>query len=675
MKGKSLLVAAAILMSAASTAVAAEDWQYERVSPNPQDVVTSAADFETVNVIYPSDWAVSVKDGAVATLVNDETQEVVNSTSMEIWDFALQLEGKYYVQMTFEAPTSNGNYTLTVPAGALLHEGQGNPQAIVLKYTLNDPTLSTEVVPDLQLLSASPEAGTAMASVGLPGEGRTYTFNTNINKYVAYATADWYDVTDPENAEWMCYTDRNHELGSDAPIEIIKVGDVPAMYKNHKYEMRVTCYNSYQQPRKELGSFTVSYTGTAEEYVYSTVKAISVDPNPDTFVIESVEEGHVTVSFDAPVEIDRTLSCVSLGQMGSAPYENIESNATKTEWTFTIPASQLESNTVSCFVVAKDADGRTVRGNEDMQKYESGDNDEAGFMFSYGVQIGGAELIVTPASGTVTSLKTFTVKAPTDKYNDMLPSWLEYPYLMKGRDIVYKFNFEDDSDYMTSEDYGTIKLTLPEEQVEPGTYILIIPYGTLICTTQDAQGTGDSNAAMSIVYTIEGEAPEAVYDIEPAAIDPAAGQVKELSKFKISFDEDLALVNYDAYILDADGKELQKAEIAYDEDFSNMRDFHITLATPVTEAGTYTLYIPQGTFGTEEYAQSSEESRTGHGSKEIRTEYTIKDSGVAGIAADNERGDVYNAAGVLVLRDATAADVAKLARGLYIFNGKKVMVK
>lgn len=674
MNAKSLLFAAAFMVCAASSAVA-KDWKYDVVSPNPKEVVTSVSDFNTVNVVYPADWEVTVKEGSVATLVNDETHESINSTSMAMWDLGFQMEGRYYVQLNFPDLTANGNYTLTIPAGSLLHAGAENPAAIELKYTVNDPTLDTEEVPALELISASPEAGTAMASVGLPGDGRMYTFNTNINKYVGFATADWYDVTDPENPQWLCYADRNHELGSDAPIEILKVGDIPAMYKDHQYEIRVTCYNAYQQPRKERGSFTVKYTGTAEEYVYSGIKAVSVDPNPDTFVIESVEEGHFTVSFDAPVEIDMEQSVVSLGQMGSVPYESVVANDTKTEWTFTFPASQLESSSVSGFVVAKDAEGRTVRGNEDMAAFQSGYDAEAGFMFSYTVRIGGVELIVTPATGTVESLKTFTLKAPENKYDDMIPSWLEFPYLVKGRDIVYKFNFEDDSDFYTTEDYGTINLTLPEEQVEPGTYMLVIPYGTLICTTQSAQGTGDSNASMNIIYTIEGQSGEAEYVIEPKSIEPAAGDVKELSKFTVTFDEDMAIVTYDAYILDADGNELQKADITYDDDLSNVRDFHIALATPITEEGTYTLYIPQGAFGTEEYAQSNEDSRTGRAAKEIRAQYTVKAGSVAGINAADQRGDVYNAAGVLVLRDATAGQVAKLAKGFYIFNGKKVFVK
>lgn len=51
--------------------------------------------------------------------------------------------------------------------------------------------------------------------------------------------------------------------------------------------------------------------------------------------------------------------------------------------------------------------------------------------------------------------------------------------------------------------------------------------------------------------------------------------------------------------------------------------------------------------------------------------------GIDGVEADmaNARGDVYNVAGVCVLRDATIDQVNRLDKGIYIFNGKKVMVR
>lgn len=50
-------------------------------------------------------------------------------------------------------------------------------------------------------------------------------------------------------------------------------------------------------------------------------------------------------------------------------------------------------------------------------------------------------------------------------------------------------------------------------------------------------------------------------------------------------------------------------------------------------------------------------------------------SGIDGIMGDSVVGDVTTPAGVVVLRNATRSDVNKLDKGIYIFNGKKVVVK
>ena len=50
-------------------------------------------------------------------------------------------------------------------------------------------------------------------------------------------------------------------------------------------------------------------------------------------------------------------------------------------------------------------------------------------------------------------------------------------------------------------------------------------------------------------------------------------------------------------------------------------------------------------------------------------------SGVTAVETAGTTGDVYNAAGIIVLRDATAGQVRGLAPGLYIYKGKKIIVK
>ena len=51
---------------------------------------------------------------------------------------------------------------------------------------------------------------------------------------------------------------------------------------------------------------------------------------------------------------------------------------------------------------------------------------------------------------------------------------------------------------------------------------------------------------------------------------------------------------------------------------------------------------------------------------------TVKISGIADIFAGGKTFDVYTVEGIVLLRDASAADIRKLARGIYIIDGKKV---
>lgn len=50
-------------------------------------------------------------------------------------------------------------------------------------------------------------------------------------------------------------------------------------------------------------------------------------------------------------------------------------------------------------------------------------------------------------------------------------------------------------------------------------------------------------------------------------------------------------------------------------------------------------------------------------------------SGLTATEANDGHADVYNAAGILVLRDASASQIRDLAPGLYIVKGKKMIVR
>lgn len=524
--------------------------------------------------------------------------------------------------------------------------------------------------PALQLISADPAAGTALE---FPGAvlGRDYTFNTNINSQVGYMEADWYDVTgNPEEPEWIGGTYAYHTKGDNSPLVITSYNAYDSMLVGHEYEMRVYLYDQEVRPRTDLGEFTVMYKGASVSYEYSDIKAIAVSPNPETYVIEDVSEGHFTVSFSGAVEINKTASNISHGVMGVVPYASITPNADKTEWTFVIPEAELEDRVINCFIQAKDAEGRTVIGNEDMEEYMNGEGEGAGFMFTYTSQLAGYAIVVTPSGGKVDELKTFTVTAE-GTFNVMNPSWTAYPYLMKDKEFIYQFNLETDA----TKGGSKMTLTIPDDKVPTasGRYQLIFPYACFMFQiTADEQG-GYANKYTVISYTL-GEAPKpsVTYDLAPASITPAAGNVNQIEKIDINFAQDVNLMLYDAYILNEADETVAKADIEFDDDINNLTDYHIVFNPAITEKGTYTLYIPEATFGDDAYADTG----AGHANAAIRETYVISStSGVGGLESESYTGNVYDVTGVCVMENAKASQLNTLSKGLYIFNGKKIVIR
>ena len=76
--------------------------------------------------------------------------------------------------------------------------------------------------------------------------------------------------------------------------------------------------------------------------------------------------------------------------------------------------------------------------------------------------------------------------------------------------------------------------------------------------------------------------------------------------------------------------------------------------------GFYVLTLEDGTMGK---------------SPEVHYSFTLTTAvGIVAILGEDFTGDVYGIDGVCVIRDANAADLRKLAPGLYLIGGRKFMV-
>lgn len=670
------------MAAAATFGAQAVDWNgYVYMNPAPGETITDAGMMDMVTINYGKS-VISVDDTKVATLTNNDTQEVISSTSVELWQFALTMSQEYTLLMNFPAITSNGTYTLTVPAGTMTADSESNPE-LTFTYVIKDSSLDQEELPELQLISVDPAAGSVLAAPGTE-DGRTYTIDTNLNNKIGYFDVSWYDVTnyDPtdEDSEpiYIASTTAEHEddelVPYDTPLTFNKIsvgGD--SFYENHKYQMVVTCFNSIAYPRRTIGEIRVDYLGSTKEYEYATQQLISISPNPQEYVIEDVSDAHFTLIFDGPVKIDTDRGGIPTGPATYDHFASVTPNESGTQWEIVLPESALNRDTeINCFVFATDDEGRAVLPCEDLKDYQNGQEDYACFFISYKNGLSAKPIVVNPVSGVVEKLDVFEISCPADavaidyRYDNV------YPKIVKDKEVVYQFTSQDlDIDWDVVD---KIWFKLPEAITEPGHYALVVPFGTLSVS----YGSLDwpevyPNKETTIGYTIEGDAPvsDVSYDLT-ATVTPAAGDVTSLQHFMISFEDDMELVEYDAYLYDGEGTQLAKADVAFDDDWDNLKDYHVYLDNEITAPGTYVLVIPQGTWGDLTFADSM--GQKGHGSAEIRVEYTIKDSAVEAILLEG-KANVYNVAGVCVLRNASAAQLSTLPRGIYIISGHKVVIK
>lgn len=668
---KKTLLSLLTVMAASSTAMAG--WtDYKRVNPDPAQTVTRLSALSEVLIKWNTGFSFEVSPEAKATITDQTTGQTISSTSIALNQLSLQYENLYAINITFDELTQNGTYTLTVAPGSLVSETDGPNPPLEFTYTVNDPSASTVELPELELVSITPPAGSSFLSIGSP-EGRDYIIDTNLNDKIGYATAKWYDVTDgAEEYIGQAYAHHTDEASGailDGPIVITKKNseDIYQMYEGHTYEMRIQCFDQYQKPNKELGQLTVQYGGLTKDYVYAEQQFIGITPDPDTFVITSKEDAHFTVSFDGSVEIDRYDSVISLAQAGSARYESITPNADKTQWTFVIPESVLkEYGEIACSVAATDSEGRRVAASYDMDWWARYEGDEYICQFPYRNELILVPLNIDPAEGTVAELKSFTVT--TDLGLEM-QTYTGAVKLLKGEETIYTFNMDNDVSHVEG-DKSKLVLEMPDAVTAPGEYTLFIPKRAFIVNDWK-QSDFKFTRETKVNYIIEDKpVPPAVYDLV-AKVSPDAGEQNALKDFTITFDEEVSLVLNKAVILDADGKEAASAEIRGNDAKPGV--YSVSLADSIIKDGVYTLSVPQGSFGDELFVSS--EGLNGRGSSEIKVEYTVKDTSLTGVGSEAGRSDVYNVCGVLVLRDATVRDIQKLDKGIYIVNGKKIVVK
>lgn len=126
----------------------------------------------------------------------------------------------------------------------------------------------------------------------------------------------------------------------------------------------------------------------------------------------------------------------------------------------------------------------------------------------------------------------------------------------------------------------------------------------------------NSEGAVQIATAIRKHKPTTAYDYNPTGITPKEGNADALSSFEISFASLPNIVKNKATVRE-NGGEVYNATLSMGE--GNVVKVDITDGS-VSIAGNYTLTIPVGSIGDEEYKK---DQTTGHCNPELTYSYTI----------------------------------------------------
>jgi len=195
---------------------------------------------------------------------------------------------------------------------------------------------------------------------------------------------------------------------------------------------------------------------------------------------------------------------------------------------------------------------------------------------------------------------------------------------------------------------GSIAFDMPED-LAWGTYGICIPQGAVSAAKSD--GTQIELAPVFFNYTF--------VDTD-YTLAPPAGVVYQLWTITLEYANAEQLKVLDADKITLHGPEESKEDILVKPRFNVLE---VTIESNMLPDGTYTLVIDPGTIEVDGLAID----------EEIRVEYRMTSAGVEVISVEGMEGDIYGLDGIVKARK--AATTEGLEKGIYIKNGKKVLVR
>ena len=302
----------------------------------------------------------------------------------------------------------------------------------------------------------------------------------------------------------------------------------------------------------------------------------------------------------------------------------------------------------------------------------SGPNAEATFDYNVTqteVVVDGLPISISPASGSIVKdISIITLEFSLDDYpNGMSYDWERNPVLYNeaGEEVALgHFGIDDPITFKS------LYISFDEPITAEGTYTLKIEEGNI-----HEYKFGIDNPRMcpafDIVYTV-GKA-ELQYTVTASPAPGTEIAVEDLNQFTVTFG-DVKKINFSTeawhgYVLRVDEKGNTLEEFPASCEMISDVAYTVTMDRAATEAGIYRLVIPEAAVIINDLNGVSGPN------KEVTFDYNVTAAGIEGIINDATSFDVYGVNGVRVLRNANAEELNQLQKGIYIVNGKKVVIR
>lgn len=405
-----------------------------------------------------------------------------------------------------------------------------------------------------------------------------------------------------------------------------------------------------------VGVYSFDLISAGEAYVYSDVVLQSHIADP--YLLMNSEETTYTLEFSGPATVKKVVLNEGQGMSSECEVKAVEGSNDQT-WIVTIPASALSESQILINVFAEDKEHRAINKALDYTNPTDG-GDNVWLPITLEAEFNKPAFTVTPESETTLEkidVITFSYSGainPSYAISDKIKIMTN-----GGRTLLYELGFDD---VKRPEGYeGTDKLciVLDNPITEVGNYTIDVPSGFFNLGEEFA---GASSRAATIYYEIA-----APHEGLAITANPAAGNVTEIPA-TIVISADCAEAGFENYDLMPTLVDDNNVSYALDVELGmGWNEINIILKNgAITADGTYTLTIPAGAIS----------DGAGKSNDEEKIVYIIgTGTGIDNIVANaGGKVDVYTINGVSVLRNADAAAVKALKKGLYIINGKKVVI-